>query len=163
MADINYSRGQLYSLVILRIFIGWHFLYEGVIKLYNPSWTAKGYLMSSTGFLKGIFQGLASDSIVGVVDALNIVILVGVGLTLILGLWTRWGALAGFLLLIMYYLSHPSFPGLPEGPSEGSYWIINKNLIEAIALLVLFQFQTSQYFGLKGLFKGSKSVNKVVN
>ena len=29
---------QGYARVLLRILIGWHFLYEGVIKAYNPSW-----------------------------------------------------------------------------------------------------------------------------
>jgi thiosulfate dehydrogenase [quinone] large subunit len=119
--------------------------------------------MSSQGFLKGIFQWLASDSLVGIVDALNIVVLVGVGLTLILGIWTRWASIAGFLILILYYFSHPSFPGLPEGPSEGSYWIINKNLIEAVALWVLFQFPTSKYFGLEIFLKRKKSLEQAVN
>ena len=39
---------QGYALVLLRILIGWHFLYEGVIKAYNPSWTSRGYLLSAS-------------------------------------------------------------------------------------------------------------------
>ncbi|SVB00541.1 uncharacterized protein METZ01_LOCUS153395, partial [marine metagenome] len=31
-----YSGSQLFGLVILRILIGWHFLYEGISKLVNP-------------------------------------------------------------------------------------------------------------------------------
>jgi thiosulfate dehydrogenase [quinone] large subunit len=119
--------------------------------------------MSSQGFMKGFFHWLAADSLVGFVDALNIVVLVGVGLTLILGIWTRWASIVGFLILILYYLSHPSFPGLAEGPTEGSYWIINKNLIEAIALLVVSQFPTTKYFGLEALLKRNKSLKHVTN
>lgn len=159
MSDLNYSKGQLYSLVFLRIFIGWHFLYEGILKLYNPAWTSKGYLMSSQGFMKGIFQWMAEDSLVGVVDALNIVVLVGVGIAFLLGIWTRYAAIAGFGLLLLYYVSHPAFPGLEQGPTEGSYWIINKNLIEAVAILVIHQFPTGKYFGLEGLLRKKKSLN----
>jgi len=35
-----YSGSQLIGLVILRILIGWHFLYEGISKLVNPYWSS---------------------------------------------------------------------------------------------------------------------------
>ncbi|MEQ9299919.1 MAG: DoxX family protein [Cyclobacteriaceae bacterium] len=157
MDTIQYSKGQSWSLIFLRIFIGWHFLYEGIIKLYNPSWTAKGYLYSSQGPLKDVFTWLAGDSTIVAVDMLNILVLTSVGLLLILGLYTRLSALAGIGLLLLYYLSHPAFPGLPQGPAEGSYWIINKNLIEMMALFVLYHFPTSHIFGLNMFFKKRKA------
>jgi thiosulfate dehydrogenase [quinone] large subunit len=55
-------------------------------------------------------------------------------------------------LLALYYLAHPPFPGLPQGPAEGSYWIVNKNLIEIAALLVIYQFPLASVFGLESLF-----------
>ena len=36
MKNDTYSESQLTGLVILRILIGWHFLYEGISKLINP-------------------------------------------------------------------------------------------------------------------------------
>ena len=42
---------QLNAIVFMRFLIGWHFLYEGALKLFNPSWTAKGFLMSSPGVI----------------------------------------------------------------------------------------------------------------
>src|SRR5262245_60820297 len=36
-------------LVLLQLAIGWHFFYEGVWKLQNPSWSSKGYLKNSAG------------------------------------------------------------------------------------------------------------------
>ncbi|MEM8895705.1 MAG: DoxX family protein [Bacteroidota bacterium] len=148
----NYTKGQAWSLVLLRIFIGWHFLYEGIIKLYDPSWTAKGYLYSSQGPLQDVFIWLTSDTMIVAVDMLNILVLTSVGLMLILGLYTRISAIVGAGLLLLYYLAHPALPGLPQGASEGSYWIINKNLIEMIALFVLYQFPSSHVFGLNLLF-----------
>jgi|WP_287937776.1 thiosulfate dehydrogenase [quinone] large subunit len=138
-------------LVLLRLLIGWHFLYEGVIKLYSPGWTAKGYLLSAT-YMESFFHWLASESMISTIDTLNIAALLFVGAALILGFKTQLASLIGVGLLLLYYFAHPPFPGYPLGPAEGSYWIINKNLIEAAALLVVFLFPTSVSFGLERFF-----------
>ncbi|MEM9329157.1 MAG: DoxX family membrane protein [Bacteroidota bacterium] len=153
MTTFKNSQGLTLSVVFMRIFIGWHFLYEGVIKAYNPEWTSKGYLASAEGWFQGFFQWLSTDGLVGTVDTLNIVVLLFVGFTLVLGVLEKPGAIAGILLLFMYYLAHPAFPGMNPGVAEGSYWIINKNLIELAALAVLFHAPTGSVFGLDRLFK----------
>ena len=49
----------------------------------------------------------------------------------------------------MYYFFAPPLVGLEYGkPNEGSYIVVNKNLIEACALWVLYSFPTSQYLGI---------------
>jgi thiosulfate dehydrogenase [quinone] large subunit len=58
---MKYSNTQLSWLVILRIAIGWHFLYEGMVKLLNPNWSSVGFLLDSNGLLKSFFYSLASD------------------------------------------------------------------------------------------------------
>lgn len=145
------SQSQTSALVILRMLIGWHFLYEGVIKFYSLSWTAKGYLLSAT-YMESFFHWLASDSMISTIDTLNIAALLLVGVGLILGFKTQAASLIGIGLLLMYYFAHPPFPGYEQGIAEGSYWIINKNLIEAAALVVIFLFPTSISFGLERLF-----------
>jgi thiosulfate dehydrogenase (quinone) large subunit len=155
MKPSHFSSGQNISLILLRILIGWHFLYEGVLKLYNPAWTSKGYLLSAS-FLKPFFNWISGESMIGVVDTLNIVGLIAVGIGLILGLKIRWACVGGILLLALYYLAHPPFPGLEQGPAEGSYWIVNKNLIEMAALLVLYQFPSYAAFGLERFFMRKK-------
>ena len=47
-------------LVILRILIGWHFLYEGISKVLIPNWSAAGYMANSRGLFSGIFHWIAS-------------------------------------------------------------------------------------------------------
>ena len=147
---MSYSRAQLSCLVILRVAIGWHFLYEGMVKLMNPNWSSVGFLLDSGGFLGGFFRSLASNpTTVEVIDLLNIWGLIFIGLGLILGLLSRAAIISGVLLLAMYYLSHPPFVGIRfSAPSEGSYLIVNKNLIEIFALLVLFVFPSSKYIGI---------------
>ena len=46
------------SVALLRIFIGWHFLFEGVVKMYNPEWTSFGYLATAQGPFEGFFTML---------------------------------------------------------------------------------------------------------
>lgn len=140
------------ALIFLRILIGWHFLYEGIIKFYNPAWTAKGYLLSSEGFMKGFFVWLAGDGLIGAVDFLNMLGLTLVGLGLIIGLLEKAAAITGAIILFFYYLSHPAFPGMDQIGTEGNYWLVNKNLIEAAALLVLYYLPTGKYFGISGFF-----------
>jgi thiosulfate dehydrogenase [quinone] large subunit len=149
------TAAQRTTLVLLRVLIGWHFLYEGVIKAYNPSWTSKGYLLSASIF-KPFFAWLAGESMVGTIDMLNIAGLIAVGVSLLIGIKVRWGCIAGIALLALYYLAHPPFPGLPQGPAEGSYWIVNKNLIEIAALLVIYQFPLATAFGLESMFTRNK-------
>jgi len=146
----NYSNWQLTLLVVLRILIGWHFLYEGLSKLLNPDWSSVAFLLDSKGFLSSFFYSFASNpDILRIVDFLNIWGLILIGLGLILGLFSRISIIAGIVLLGMYYLSHPPFIGYTFAvPTEGSYLWINKNLIEMTALAVLLAFPTWQQIGV---------------
>jgi uncharacterized membrane protein YphA (DoxX/SURF4 family) len=55
------TRGTRFFLVLLRLAIGWHFLFEGVAKLTDPNWSSEGYLREASGPLAGWFQDLAGD------------------------------------------------------------------------------------------------------
>ncbi|MDO9256071.1 MAG: DoxX family membrane protein [Bacteroidales bacterium] len=156
---MGYTKLQSFALVILRITIGWHFLYEGGVKILNPNWTAKSYLLDSGGFLKGFFELIAGNQILlSISDSANAWGLALIGLSLMLGIFTRYSSIAGIVLLLLYYLSHPAFPGIEYlFPSDGSYFIINKTLVELFALLVVFAFPTSHIFGLQRLIKSNKT------
>jgi len=151
-----FSNSQLFFMVALRIVIGWHFLYEGILKLMNQSWTSYSYLMDSKGFLSETLIKWASNSgIVEVFDFINMWGLTLVGIGLILGCLTRLSIIGGISFLAVYYLSHPSFIGAQYIlPSEGSYLWVNKNLIELFALVVLYVFPTQKIIGLDRLFCG---------
>ncbi|TFH22610.1 MAG: DoxX family membrane protein, partial [Bacteroidia bacterium] len=139
-------------MTILRVAIGWHLLYEGLTKLLNPDWTAAGYLQSATGPLAGMFQGMAENvTLLALVNVLNTWGLLLIGLGLFLGLFTRISQVAGMALLLLYYLSHPPVFSEPGFFREGSYFIISKDLLEILALLVLMFFPTGQFLGLDGL------------
>ena len=61
MDDMKLSRGAMIAITVLRVFVGWHFLYEGIAKLTSPSWSAAGYLKQARGPLADLFRSLASQ------------------------------------------------------------------------------------------------------
>lgn len=146
----QYSNSQTLWLVALRMLIGWHFLYEGIVKVLNPKWTSLAYLSDSKGWLASFFQSLASNqTTLDVVNFLNEWGLVLIGFGLIVGCFARIATISGMVLLAFYYLSHPPFIGAAYMmPTEGSYLWIDKNIIELAALGVLYVFPTSHIFGL---------------
>lgn len=151
--DLNYSTWQLTSLVVLRILIGWHLLYEGIAKLINPYWSSASYLMESKWIFSGWFQSIvANPAALKTVDFLNEWGLIAIGLGLIAGVLTNIATIAGLVLLLLYYVANPPLVGLTYSmPTEGSYLIVNKTLIEAAALLVLAIFPTGRKIGLDAL------------
>jgi uncharacterized membrane protein YphA (DoxX/SURF4 family) len=130
--------------------IGWHFLYEGLVKLINPAWTARPFLEGSRWILGDLFRWMISGNTgMWIIDTLNAYGLTIIGIALILGIFTRAALWSGVSLLLMYYLAYPPFGGFSYGaPSEGSYLLVNKNLIEMCAMMLLVFTESGQFFGL---------------
>lgn len=150
MKSFKLAKWQLISLVTLRVLIGWHFLYEGMVKLINPDWSAAGYLLYSKWIFQGFFHTLAGNpTSLAIVDFLNIWGLILIGLGLLLGSFTRIASLGGIVLLAFYFLSHPPFLNLEYAlHGEGSYLIVNKTLIELAAIWIIYLFPTGRILGL---------------
>jgi len=77
--------------------------------------------------------------------------LIVLGVLLIIGLGTRAAAVLGAVLLMMFYLVIPPWPGVPAAPGPEHSLIVNKNLIEAIALLAIAALPTGSWFGIDAL------------
>ncbi len=76
------------------------------------------------------------------------------GACLLLGIFSRFSSFLTALLILSFYLAMPPLPGWPEGPRlEGHYLIVNKTLIEVIALLALTFIPTGRWAGLDGLLQ----------
>jgi uncharacterized membrane protein YphA (DoxX/SURF4 family) len=86
------------------------------------------------------------------IDAITRWGLTVVGIGLLLGLFTRLSCLGGAGFLLLFYLTMPPFPWVPENlRTEGHYLFVNKNLIEMLALLCLATTRSGCWAGLDGI------------
>ena len=156
MEETKLSRSAMVAITILRVVVGWHFLYEGISKLTSPSWSAAGYMRVSRGPFSAFFSCIAANPQMG--HTANQVMMYGltiVGLLLILGLFTRLAAIGGIALILLIYLCNPPFVGyFYTIPTEGSYLIVNKNLVELCALTVILLTRSGLFAGLDRLVHG---------
>jgi thiosulfate dehydrogenase (quinone) large subunit len=170
MGQMNLVASQQIALIVLRTLIGWHFLYEGYTKLLQPAWgragaplpawSSAGYLKVATGPFAAAFHALGNVSWIGTLDVFVAAALVAVGISLILGLFTQAGCAGAVALLTMFYLS--AIPlGIPEARAEGTYLIVNKNLVETAAVLVLLSFRTGMIAGLDKLWSARRVTAKM--
>ena len=152
------NRAQSIALIALRTLIGWHFLYEAYFKIMSPAWTrgggpltpwtSAGYLRGSSGPLAGIFHRLVNAGWTVWLDRGVKVALLAIGVSLILGLFTRVGLWLALAMLSLFYLLYVPTLGIPQPNNEGTYLIVNKTLIEAAAVAVLVMFDTGAIAGL---------------
>jgi uncharacterized membrane protein YphA (DoxX/SURF4 family) len=140
-------------MALLRIAIGWHLFYEGWAKLLHPGWTSVGYLQSATGPFAFFFHWLGAQAgLIQFVDQVNIWGLLLAGLGLMLGVLVRPAAIGSMLLLGLYYISNPPlFAPLTTGLNEGNYLVVNKNLVEFLALAAVLAYPAA-VFGMASLF-----------
>jgi thiosulfate dehydrogenase [quinone] large subunit len=162
-ASLRFTNLQQVALVLLRTVIGWHFLYEGYFKFSLPAWTSDGKPLAaftSAGYIKAATSGplgalarwAADSGMLPVVDKLIMFGLLAVGLSLMLGLLTRIGCIGGMFLLALFYFTAVPTTGLPATGAEGNYLFVNKTLIEGLAVLALFAFDTGRIAGLDRFF-----------
>ena len=98
-------------MTILRIIVGWHFLYEGISKLAMGNWSSYAYLMDSKWLFSGLFHSIiANPTALAITDFLNIWGLILIGLGLFLGMFTTTPYLDLLLTMGMIKIHHPTLP-----------------------------------------------------
>jgi uncharacterized membrane protein YphA (DoxX/SURF4 family) len=133
-------------ITVLRIGIGWHFFYEGLTKLIAGNWSSLGYLQNTSGSFSGFYHLLASSPwLVKIIDILNIYGLLLIGIGLFTGIFIRYAAIAGALLLTLYYFAYPPFGNTLLSGGEGHLFIVDKLFIETIALLFIAFWKEKGY------------------
>ena len=156
MDDMKLTRSAMIAITALRVIVGWHFLYEGIAKITSASWSAAGYMKVSRGPFAELFKWIAGNP--QLLDKANLITMYGltiVGLLLILGLFTRLAALGGIGFVLLFYLCNPPFVGYFYSiPTEGSYLIVNKNLVEVCGLAVILLTRSGLFAGLDRIVHG---------
>lgn len=150
MEEAKLSRWAMIAITVLRVMIGWHFLYEGLAKMSSASWSSAGYLKQARGPFAELFKWLAGQpNLLANADLITMWGLTIVGILLILGLFTRLASLGAIGFLVLFYLCNPPFVGYFYSiPSEGSYLIVNKNIVELVALIVIMLTGSGKFAGL---------------
>lgn len=128
------------SVVLLRLLLGWLFLYSGLTKVLDPAWSAAGFLGGAENF-SAIYGWFASAANIGWVDFLNEWGQLFIGLGLVFGTLTRMACFAGVLLMVLYYLPGLSFPYVDHG------FLVDSHIIYAAAFLLLANLRAGQYLG----------------
>jgi thiosulfate dehydrogenase [quinone] large subunit len=142
--------GPMIAITVMRVVVGWHFLYEGIAKLSAPAWTAASYVRQARGPFAQHFRWLASQpDLLANADLITMWGLTLVGFCLVLGLFTRLAAVGGIGFILLFYFANPPFVGYFYAlPTEGSYLIVNKNLVELCALVVILVTGSGRFAGL---------------
>lgn len=125
---------QKNALLLLRVAIGVLFLYAGITKVADPTWSAQGYLLGAQTF-HGFYAWLASGSMLTLVNFLNVWGLTLLGIALMLGIMTRLSGFLGAAMMLLYYFPVLKFPFI----SSHSY-LVDEHIIYIAALLVLAGF-----------------------
>lgn len=134
---------------VLRILMGWTFLWGFIDKLYGLGFTTEagkawidgvsptsGFLQFATkGPFSDLFQILAGNA---VVDWLFMLGLLLIGLSLILGIGMKIATNSGIVLVLLIYLS-----ALPPEHNP----IIDEHIIYAVLLLTLNRVEAGNYWG----------------
>ncbi|MDZ4781743.1 MAG: DoxX family protein [Planctomycetia bacterium] len=73
-----------------------------------------------------------------------------IGVCLIIGLFTRFASFGGALFMLSLILAQPPLANLypPAHPSAGAQWIVNKEVVEMMALFALAFLPTGRWGGL---------------
>lgn len=134
---------QKWGLFVLRITTGWLFFYAGITKILNPEWTAAGYLKGAKTF-PSLYQWLASDGMIGIINFLNEWGLTLIGAALVLGVFVRLSGILGAAMMFLYY-----FPVLEPGLAIAHGWLVDEHIIYAAGLLTLAAFKAGRVWGLE--------------
>lgn len=134
---------QKKTIFLLRVAIGWLFLYSGFTKVMDPSWSAAVYLKDAQT-LKPLFDFFASPENIGWVSSLNAWGQLLIGLALVTGVGVKIAAASGMLLMVLYYLPILNFPMVGKRS-----FLVDDHVIFFLVLLLLKKFDAGSYWGLK--------------
>lgn len=140
---------QKHTLFLLRLALGWYFVYAGASKIMNPAWTAAGYLKGAKTFPE-FYNIFLNPSIIDVVNFLNEWGLLLVGLSLIVGLGMRAASLGGIMLMLLYY-----FPALKFPYAGTTALVVDDHIIFICIFIMLFSLASTQEYAVSTLLRKS--------
>jgi thiosulfate dehydrogenase [quinone] large subunit len=164
---VIFDRKDQYGVALLRIVVGVIFLWAGLEKAVGTglgTWSAAGFLEFATGGTLGwpfvttpvegaiynpthdFWVALAgNDAAMSALSYLVPLGQIGIGVSLILGLFTRFGAAMGALMMLIFFVAAWEF----------EFGIVNQHLTYMVVCLALAGIGAGNYFGLDRVLKDS--------
>lgn len=146
------DRGVIF---ILRILMGWTFLYAGIWQIWENFDTA-GFLNHVVTF-HNFFSTFATPAILPVTDFLVKWGHLLIGLSLVSGLLVRVSGPFAVLLMIIYYFAHMDFPYIENHLN----FIVDYHLVYATVIVYLIAHRAGQVWGLDGLVQRLRITERV--
>jgi thiosulfate dehydrogenase (quinone) large subunit len=146
-----------YTLFGGRLIMAYVLLMAGLEKLFDPEWTAAGYLqfaIHDDNPFRQLFIDMAGSV---VVDQLVIWGLTLTGLGVLLGLLFRWCAFWASIIMLMFWASSLE-GGLMQGLPVAHGFIVTYHLVYLVLLFALAAFGAGRILGVDGRLEELKFV-----
>lgn len=132
-------------LLLLRLALGWTFLYAASHQVFVADFSIVGFLNSTKTF-HALFQPLTGPVIAPIVSFLVAYGHLLIGLSLISGLMVRLSAAFGILIMLVYWMAHMDFPYI----SDANSFLVDFHIIDALVLGLLIATRAGHIWGLDG-------------
>jgi thiosulfate dehydrogenase (quinone) large subunit len=152
MTESNLDRGIIF---VLRILIGWTFIYAGASQIWTNFDTA-GFLNHVVTF-HYFFSFFAQPAMLPYTDFLVKWGHLLIGLSLISGFLVRASGPFGVLLMITYYFAHMKFPYIEENVN----FLVDYHLVYATVIVYLIAHRAGHVWGLDGLVERMHMVDQI--
>ncbi len=141
-----------WSVLGLRVVMAWIFLQAGLDKLTSDDWSAGGYIDPDSGFgvtpdnpFADLFASMADS--VSMVDPLVMYGQILIGIALLLGIFVRWSAFWGFVMMVLFWMAALQ-GGLTEGLPVEHGWVVNADIVYMLLLFGLGAVGAGRVLGI---------------
>lgn len=149
------SHAERNIIFLLRLCLGWVFLYAASHQVFVPGWSVTGFLEHTKTF-HGLFSLFTGPVIAPIISFLVSYGHLLIGLSLIFGLFVRVSSFFGILLMLLYWMAHMDFPYI----SDHNNFIIDFHIVDALVLGLLMVKHAGHVWGLDGWAAKQDFVNR---
>jgi len=141
--------------LVFRLLMAWTFLYAASHQVFNPKFSAAGFL-SHTKTFHDVYAVLVTPTIDPVLTFLVSYGHLLIGLSLLVGLMVRVSAAFGVALLVMYWTAHMDWPFI----ENTNNFIIDYHIVYATLCVYLIAKRAGHVWGLDGWLEKSSFIEQ---
>ena len=153
---VEWRSGKTWSIFFARIGLGFYFLWSAYFKIQTElagGMATKGFLANSaSGPLQGFFNSLSGNWGVEVLVVYGELL---IGISLLLGVLVRVGAISGALQMLLFTVA--LWP-IADTPTANP--LVDNRVILALMLVLMYFLSAGRFLGLDGIIQGTKFVNR---